>query len=218
MINKLLDWSEVWALLIPIAVLLKYPKQPSYLRPVKIYLFLALVLDIFIDIGYNFQGKYFSWTLPNNYLYNLHSIVRFICFSTFFILLKQPYFSTLKKVIPPVSLVLVVINFTFFENFFNPNTFSSRLFATESGILLFYCLQYILYKLQEETVSKRQADFWIVAGLSIYVVLNFPYFLFYTSLVTKYTSLVASFWNFHNVSFIVFCTFIARAFYSSRHD
>ena len=100
------------------------------------------------------------------------------------------------------------------ENFFRQDTFSSRLMATEAGILLFYCLQYYLFKLQEEsTTTKRSGDFWMVTGLSIYVVFNFPFFLLYTSLKVKDQ---VNWWNIHNISYIILCIFIAKAFYVSR--
>ncbi len=216
-IKAILDWSEVWALLIPLTILLIRRKQPPYFRPIIIYLLLSLLLDILIDIGYVYSGHVPHWLNPNNYLYNILSIIRFICFSSFFILLKQPFLATLKKILPLVSLVLIIINFLFSEDFFNPNTFSSRLFATEAGLLLFYCLQYYLYNMQEEkTTTHREPEFWIVTGLSIYVVFNFLYFLFYTSLIANHVNFVVFMWNFHNVSFIILCIFIAKAFYVSR--
>ena len=86
-------------------------------------------------------------------------------------------------------------------------------------MLLFYCLEYYLYKLQDDNFEiKKQPDFWIVTGLSIYVVFNFPYFLFYKYLLDiKEEKFVVQMWNFHNVTFIIFCIFIAKAFYTSRH-
>lgn len=214
-IYKILDWSEVWALLIPLAVLWKYKRQPRYFKPVIIYVWLALLIDIPIDVAYIFKQAVPSWLWPNNYLYNIHSIVRFLCFSTFFILISNPYLAKINKLIPLLSIILITTNFIFFENFFSPNTFSSRLLATEAGILLFYCLQYYLFKLQEDnTTTKKTADFWMVTGLSIYVVFNFPFFLLYTSLDIKDQ---VNWWNIHNISYIILCIFIAKAFYVTRN-
>ena len=211
-----LDWSEVWALVIPIIVLIVRKKQPSYFRPIIIYIWLALIVDIFIDIGSNYAGPVPHWLQPNTYLYNIHSVIRFICFSKFFILLKQPSLIFIKKLIPFLSLGFVIINFVFFEDFFYYNSFSSRLFAIEAGLLLFYCLQYYLYSLHTESVKTyKQRDFWLVTGLSIYVVFNFPYFLLYKSLIPNHRTFVQDMWNYHNVTFIILCIFIARAFYTS---
>ena len=45
-----LDWSEVWALMIPLSVLLFRRQQPSSLRPVIIYLWLGFLINVAIDI------------------------------------------------------------------------------------------------------------------------------------------------------------------------
>jgi hypothetical protein len=219
-LQEILDWSEVWALLIPLAVLLLKPKQPRYLTPVIIYLVLALVIDLFIDLAWKYKRFMPEWMYPNNYFYNIHSIIRFICFSLFFSLLHLSFIKKFGKLIPILSILFIIINFTFFENFFRADSFSSRLLATESGLLLFYCLQYYLYKLQDETTSlKRTADFWVVTGLSIYVVFNFFYFLLYTTLIDNgYADFVEQMWNYHNLTFIILCIFIARAFYVARNN
>jgi hypothetical protein len=120
---------------------------------------------------------------------------------------------------PLFSLLFLIINFSFFENFYEVDTISSRLFAVESGLLLFYCLQYYLFKLQaEDVVEKRGPDYWVVMGLSIYVVFNFFYFLFYKTLIEGgYGKFVAHMWNYHNLTFIILCIFIAKAFHASGH-
>ena len=217
--QQILDWSEVWALLIPLFVLLLYPKQPRYLTPIIIYLVLALIINILIDVGWKYKEHVPQWMQSNNFLYNIHSFVRFICFSLFFNLLGKPFNRKIQKIIPILSIVFIIINFSFFEYFFKKEFFSSRLLATESGLLLFYCLQYYLHKLQDESDNlKRLPDYWVVTGLSIYVVFNFFYFLLYTTLLENgYTKFVEQMWNYHNLSFIILCIFIARAFYVGRH-
>jgi hypothetical protein len=218
--QEILDWSEVWALLIPLMVLSFSEKQPHFFKPIIVYLWLALIIDAVIDVGWKFEKCAPGWMHPNNYLYNVHSIIRFICFSLFFNLLKQPYHTRIKKMIPWLSLLFLIINFLFLEKFYEPQTISSRLFAVEAGLLLFYCLQYYLFRMKEEdvSISERSADNWVVTGLSIYVVFNFFYFLFYTTLLNNgYTSFVVAMWNYHNISFVILCIFIARAFYAVGH-
>ena len=217
MLLDILNWSEFWALLIPLGVLLKYKRQPKFLKPVIIYLWIALIVNLAIDTIMEVNMYYNRPIVSNLFLYNIHSIVRFVCFSSFFALLKQPFIIPIKKYLPFVAGIFLIVNFVFFENFFNKNSFSSRLVATEAGILLFYCLQYYLFKLQEDKVAKRQADFWVVTGLSIYVVFNFPYFLLYSTLIEKHPQLCDDLWNYHNITYIIFCIFIAKAFYVARN-
>src|SRR3954447_22915340 len=148
-IKKILDWSEVWALIIPLVFLLKYKKHANYLTPVIVYLLLGLIVNCLIDIGYLYKGNIPGWLNPNNYLYNIHSIIRFTCFSHFFILLKHPYQALIKKMLPFIY-VLGVINFVFIESFVRESSFSSNLLSAEAGLLLFYCLQFYLYRLNDD--------------------------------------------------------------------
>ncbi len=218
---KILDWSEVWALLIPLVVLLRAIKQPSYLKPVIVYLCIALPLNILTDVIADFRKVYTlpAWLESNNYLYNVHSIVRLVCFAFFFNRVNPRFLGKYKIGFYVASLLVIIINFTF-ENFFRFNSFSSFLLAFESAILLFHCLQFYLSKLQEEEAGwMQQPDFWIVTGLSIYVTFNFFYFLFYTTLIdNKHIQLVMSMWYLHNVTYIILCILISKAFFAARHD
>lgn len=220
MFQDLLDWSEVWAPLVPLVILSFGRKMPTYFSPVIVYLWFALAIDTFIDLGWKFDECVPRWMYPNNYLYNIHSIGRFACFSVFFYLLGPEFRSRIDKAVVLAALAFIGVNFLFFEKFYQRDLISSRLFAVESGLLLFYCLRYYLFQSQAaEKLEKRTPDFWVVTGLSIYVVFNFFFFLFYTTLMSKqqYRSFVISMWNFHNLTYIILCIFIARAFYVAGH-
>ena len=108
-----LDWSEVWALLIPLLVLLFHPKQPNHLKPVIIYLWLALLLNSIIDLLWVFKIYLPDWLRSNNPVYNIHSVARFICFSFFFIHYPKASFVKLKKLLAAASLAFLFINFLF---------------------------------------------------------------------------------------------------------
>ena len=217
---KILDWSEVWALLIPLVVLLKRKNQRAYLVPVIAYIWIALPLNIFQDIIADFRQVYSfpSWLQTNNYVYNIQSIARLICFAFFFVRLNQSFLDKYKIPFYLICLLIIVVDFIFFEDFFRVKSFSSFLLAFESAILLFHCLQFYLFKLQEEDNNWNQKpDFWVVTGLSIYVTFNFFYFLFYTTLIENgHTQFVMSMWYLHNVTYIILCIFIAKAFYAAR--
>ncbi len=213
-LNLILDWSEVWALLIPLTVLLYFPKQPHFYRPIIAYLCIALLINLCIDVIWKFK-----YSLPlnfrnNNLLYNLHSIIRFLLFSSFFIKLNQPFLNRLKIIIPIALLILVALNFIYFESIL---FVSSRLFTFEAAALLFFCLQYFLFILQTDTTSvKGQPGFWVVMGLSIYVAASFFIFLFYQTLANNYRNLAFIVWDIHNVFYIILCIFIGKAFYESK--
>jgi hypothetical protein len=214
---KALDWSEVWALLIPLGILLFRRPHPATLKPVIIYLWLAFILNLAIDIIIAINIYHHNFDLSNNFLYNIHSVVRFACFSLYFIQLPQTSFIKFKKVLAAISLIFVLINFGFFENFFNYDSFSGNLLAAEAYILLVFCMLYYLSELKDDSKNLFTGpDFWVVTGLSVYVVINFFVFLFYLPMIDLDIDLAMNIWNVHNIAFIIFCLFITKALYGSN--
>ena len=214
---KILGWSEVWALLIPLVILLFRRQQPATLKPVIIYVWIAFILNLAIDIITAINIYHHNFDLSNNTLYNIHSVVRFVCFSLYFIQLPQTSFIKFKKVLTLVFLIFVVINFGFFENFFNFDSFSGNLLATEAYLLLIFCMLYYLSELKDDSKNLfNGSDFWVVTGLSIYVVVNFFVFLFYLPMIDVDLDLAVNIWNVHNIAFIIFCVFIAKGLYGSH--
>jgi len=210
----LMNWSEVWAPMVPLSVLLYKKSQPRFLTPVIVYLFLALVINLAGDLIDALKQYLPYWLQSNNPLYNIHSIIRFICFSYFFAVLPYTSSGRLKFVITAVSVLVILINFSFIENFGNPSHLSGNLLAAEAYLLLIYCMHYYLSKLKNEDDDvSRGADFWVVTGLAIYVVINFFVFLFYVPMLDQNIRLAINIWYLHNVAYIVLCIFITKAFY-----
>lgn len=223
-IQQILDCSEVWALFIPLIIIYQNKNRIAYLKPVRIYIWVALILNISIVLIAK-RNQWFSlpkypnpeWLGSNNFIYNFQSVVRFFLFSWFFILLNQHLFKKVKRIIPFLFLVVGLINFIFFEDFFNYGSFSGRLISIEATLLLFYCLVYYMYMLKDDESSFRNSpSFWVVTGLSIYVVVNIPIFLFYTALLKQFEGFTVGIWDVHNITFIIFCIFLAKAFYESK--
>lgn len=217
-LDNVSNWSEFWALLIPLYFIIRAKSIPSYLKPVKIYVILALPLNLFAVLiqiykaDWGFHDGDFLWS--NNFLYNAHSILRLILFSWFFLLLRQRFLHRVKAILPFIFIALALINFIFFEQFAT-TILSSRLLATEAAILLFYCLAYFIYLLIEErgTPLKKQPGFWVVTGLSIYVSANFFIFLSYNYLYERgFMVFATDIWDVHNVSYVILCICIAKAF------
>lgn len=215
-LQRLYDWSEVWALLIPLSVLFFYPRQPSYLKPVVFYIWIALALNLVADIIGDFKAHLPGWMQSNNPLYNLHSIVRFVCFSAFFTALKQPFFDGMRKVLAWVSVLFVLLNFGLNENFFYTENLSGNLLSFEAYLLLVYCLLYYLSQLKSDVEAIASGpDFWVTTGLCIYVVINFFVFLFYVPMIKEDPVLADEMWSVHNLAYILVSVFIAKAFYVS---
>lgn len=215
-LQRIYDWAEVWALLIPLSVLHFHPKQPQYLKPVVIYLWIALALNLVGDIIGDFKAHLPSWMQSNNPLYNLHSIVRFACFAAFFTALKQPFFGRIRKILAIVSVLFVLLNFTVNENFLYTENLSGNLLSFEAYLLLVYCLLYYLSQLKSDVESITSgADFWVATGLCVYVVINFFVFLFYVPMIKEDWVLADKMWSVHNLAYILFCAFLAKSFYVS---
>lgn len=214
LINNLLIWSEVWALLIPLCFIFPVRKQIFFLKPVCYYIIIALLLNLVANIISNQRaiGIQLPWH-SNTMIYNLHSFIRFVCFAGFFILLKQKYYVHIKKMIPYLYAIILLLNFTIFSKSFTSLHINGNLMSAESYLLLVYCLLYYLSKLKGEgIVFKSDPDFWIVTGLAIYVVINFFVFLFYAPMINENRKLADNIWAVHNVAYILFCLFIAKAF------
>lgn len=212
--DEIFNWAEVWALFIPLTMWFTKRKQPVHFYPVIIYLFIALLFNFFADLTW--RAPYLGIKLPfdnNNPIYNFHSIIRVLLFSWFFIKLEQPFIPFIKKIIPFIFLIFVFVNFLFSEYFF-ARVLSSRLLTLESGLLLFYCLQYYLYLVKvEQTEFMKLPSFWLVTGLCIFVMADLPIYFFYKSLINHDINFAIDIWAVPKISYVIFCIFTAKAFY-----
>lgn len=217
MITGILNWSEVWALLIPLYYIVNQKGEQLHIKPVKYYIITALILNICIDVIAN--QKDLSLNLRwhnNNVLYNLHSIFRFTFFLWFFIRLKPIYLLKFKIIIAIIFYTFLLLYYTLHESIFK---FSSLTIGLELYTLLVYCLIYYLQLLQEEYVNeyKKLAEFWIVTGLSIFIVISVIIILFYNNLSETEPLFAIKIWSLHNVAYILLSIFLAKGFYHARY-
>lgn len=218
LIYNLLDLAEVWALLMPLMFIFPLRKLSGWQKPVAVYIIIAFIFNGITTLISS--SNYFHSILPvknNVVIYNIHSIVRFVCFSYFFILLKQKRYTILKKLLPILYVIIFIINFLFFDNFFYSESISGNLLTIESYLLLVYCMLFFLAGLKEdEAIINKGPELWIIVGLSIYVVINFFLFLFYAPMLKENVKLADNMWTVHNVAYIILCICIAMAFYRSN--
>lgn len=201
-------------MLIPLVIyFIKRPKE-HYIKPVFLYLIVALILNIICDV---IRDTYYSapkFIVAINYnlpFYNIHSILRLFLFVSFFHEIKIPLKKNLRKIIPFIILIAILLNFTFFDSF---TSFSSKLFTIESILLIIYCISYFFILLRKDDVnSKFDSSLIIATGLAVYEAVCFPIFLFYDTLVKKFEDYAIDVWDVHNIMYIILCLFIARAFY-----
>lgn len=227
-LTELMDWSEVWATLIPLIVYLLIKPIGKWVRPVLIYLLVALLLSLVIDItwksaelGIEIRAKkIFSWlykdeTFYNLIFYNVNSFLRLILLTWFFYIINDRY----KKAYVTITILFILagaINFVLFENIIF--TFSSRLFTIEAAIILFYCLLYFYTVIMNDEIKSLFSlpPFWIVMGLTLYASVNFLIFLFFKYLIDAQKDYAINIWNVHNGIYIVLMIFIAVAFKKAK--
>ena len=233
-IQQILDWSEVWSPLIPLAFYIFLKPRSRWIKPILLFLIITLIFSIAIDIiwyrrrlGINpwFEKNLWWWwdtdatgekSFKNNIFYNLNSFARLFLFSIFFQCF-YPVFKKLNRFVPWIVLILMTINFVWFESI---KDFSSRQHSVEAAILLFYCLLYFYKTTLDDNIDSPYAlpQSWLVSGLTLYTAINFFIFLFYKYLMSlpEFKIYAVEIWNVHNISFILLNIFIAIAFYKSK--
>ncbi len=218
-LTYIIDWSEVWVMLVPIAVYLKKRGQPGFMAPVITYIFLGLFFNLICDGMWLILEWLPERFRTNTIFYNLHSVSRFILFVTFFLKLKQPLYRTIQRFLIAAFIIIFIIYFSFFDSFFNTQHISSDLMTGEAFFLLFFSMLYYLSLMKEENPSfTYRKDFWVVTGLSIYMAVNFFLFLFYNPLLANNAKEAENIWNVHNGAYIIFILLISKALYVSDPD
>jgi len=216
----LLDWSEVWALFIPLTVLIWKRKIQVESLPLMLYVCIALLLNIMQDYIWKKQLLFFYSSQPgdNIIFYHIHSIIRLLLFSWFFIQVKQPFLHRVKKTVPIVFIAIVIVNYGLIDSIFTK--FNSRMLGLEALGILFYCMVYFLNLLTDEEVIsyKKNATFWMVTGICMYVVINFPIFIFYERFSANAQKFAIGIWDIHNLTYIMLCVFMAKYFYTTSYE
>ena len=227
-LEEILDWSEVWATLIPLIVYMWIKPKAIWTRPLLIYLLIALLISLVVDITWkstdlglkDWVEKTFWWLYRGKILYtlifyNINSFLRLLLLTWFFYKINTLYKKT-YLIITGLFLTGVIINFGFFESIVL--SFSSRLFTIEAAIILFYCLLYYYTVNMNDEIKSPLAlpPFWIVMGLTLYTSVNFLIFLFYNYLIKAERNYAISIWNVHNLIYIVLMIFIAIGFKKAK--
>ena len=129
--QEIIDWSEAWALLIPLTFYLIWKPKDAWVKPVVIYLVIAFVLNLVADMiwkkGLPFLELPIRDAFPflyvpqytqisNNIFYNVHSIIRMLLFTWFFYKLDPFFFKKLNLAVIPLFVGFTIINFYFFAN------------------------------------------------------------------------------------------------------
>lgn len=225
--KEIIDWSEAWALLIPLAFYIIWRPKDAWVKPVIIYIIVALLLNVAADIIWKKHSlsidkpveKIFSFLyipeykqISNNLFYNVHSILRLLLFTWFFYRLDPVFFKKLNLFVVPAFILFSIIIFTFFANIIVlPN---SALFAVEAALLLLYCILYFIRLNKDDRLTNpfSESSFKAVSGLTLYNAINFPIFIFYDYLIISNDDYSEDIWTVHNITYVVLNILIAFSF------
>ncbi|MBI5857040.1 MAG: hypothetical protein HZB42_05250 [Sphingobacteriales bacterium] len=216
-IANVLMWSEVWALLIPLTIFVRYKINHRSMRPVIIYVITGLILNLVAILISIYRLSLPDFLQNNNILYNLHSVLRVILLGWYINSLQLIRLSWLSKFILPVYLLFVVVNFIFWEN---PLFLSTRLLSAESIVLLILCLFFLISSMRDDSDTNwlKHPSFLICIGLCFYEAVNFFIFLFFYPLLENNLQFGMLTMKIFSVSYIIFCILLALSLYRSRKD
>lgn len=216
-LEAFLDWSEVWALLIPLAILIFFRPKGMQVRWLTAYVIAGLVLNTLAIFMLEFYYLVPDWAkvrgmANNNIFYNLHSFTRALLLSQFILSIRVIRFQHFLRALLVFYILLVIVNFTFVES---PFFLSTHLFTAESVLLLIMCLSYFFSAIQDESNTNwlRHPAFLVCAGTSLYEVITFFIFLFFYPLSLKDADFFTVTMRVYIAAFILFCLFLSWALY-----
>lgn len=217
--NIILDWSEVWALLIPLLIIVRYRPKGKSAGPLTGYVIAGFLLNLLAICMVEFHQYVPGWMyiddfINNNIVYNTHSLVR-VLFLSAYILAVRPYrFPVLLKTLLAAYLVFILINFSFFSS---PFYLDTKLFAAESIVLLLMCFTYFFHSLHDESKTNwlKHPAFIVCTGVCLYEVITFFIFLFFYPLSITNTSFFVVTMRIYTLAFILLCILLAVALYKT---
>lgn len=206
-------WAEVWALFIPLAIVIFYKIRTAEFRTIILYVWIAVPISLIANTQaaithYGDKTMLPDFLQTNHIFYNIHSIIRVLLFGWLItnISLMKEYI--LPRIITPVYIILLIVNFSFRGSIWS---FDPFLFVLEGLLLLTLCLSFFFLSIKDdsETIWMDEPVFIICAGISLYEAINFFIFLFFDALVIKNPSFGRVTMEIFSVSYIILCIILA---------
>jgi hypothetical protein len=217
------DWSEVWALLIPLIIILVYKPKGHNVKWLIFYVITAFILNFLATFILEYYYLLPSWLFNqgNNIFYNLHSFIMTIFLSWYIISIRKYKNIILLKALLGLYIVFVLLNFTLWES---PILLSTRHFTAGSIVLLVMCLFYFIHSILEESQTNwlKHPSLIICSAICLYEAITFFIFLFIYPMFNKSYNKDLSFallmMRIYQIAFVVFCILFAFALYRSKKD
>ncbi len=216
-VQFIINWSEAWALLLPLLIFLIYKPKGPYLNWLLIYVISGFILNS-LSILYIVNPYIFPFLKHsgNNIFYNVHSFIMVFCFGVYITSVRSYKYAGLLKTVLGGYLIFVILNFSFFES---PMLLSTKHFATGSIVLLFYCLMYFFRSMLEDSKINwlRHPSFLICTSLCLYEAITFFIFLFiyplFNDAYNQNLSFALLMMKIYQGVFVVFCVLLAWGLY-----
>ena len=214
MLEKIINWSEVCGLLIPLFILLVYKPSGRHAEKLKYYVLVALLLNSIAAFVVEFYFSLPAWLQNNNILYNLHSITRVFFFSWYIFSVRKNK-PLVIKIIGIIYVAFILAECIFIQSPFLLNT---HLFTGESILLLLLCLWFFFRSMQDETETNwlKHPAFLVCTGVLLYEAATFFIFLFFYPLFESNPEFGYLTMSIHNAMYVILCCMIAAALYKSR--
>jgi len=210
-LNTIWKWSEVWALLIPLIILLIFKPKGKSIRPLIIYVYVGFGLNLISTILYVYHYQMPVFLQNNNIYYNLHSIARVIFFSWFILSIRSQKSLFFYRILILAYGIFIVANFAFFENIL---FLSSHIHTIESITLIVLCSIFFLNTIWDNSDINwlSRSSFFVCAAIGLYEVIGLFIFLFFYELAGKDKEFGQITMLIRKISLIILCLLLCLSF------
>lgn len=210
------EWSEGWAMLIPLLAILIFRPKGRYVWLLITYILLAFAINFFAQLVlqcyYLFPN---SFSNNNNIYYNVHVVLRVLILGWYIISVRPYKYYKLHKALLFLFIVFTLINFIFFES---PLLLSIRLFAAGNITLIICCVSYFLRSILEDSTVNwlKHPSFIVCTAVCLYEAVTFFIFLFIYPLSYTDPEFGLVTLRIYQVILVIFGILLAIALYSYK--
>lgn len=210
----LLNWSEVWPIVIALAIFLLYKQKEN-----TSYIIWLLALSSILHFLATYISLY-TYRVPepfnnNNILYNLLAFIKPVLAGAYLLQLKQLQQYKYLKVVYWVFILFTIFNFLFLESIF---TLSSSMVLAESTVLLIFTLTFFLDAMIDDEIPLplKHPAYFICTAIGLLESINFFIYLFIFHLYNSNMEIAVLIMNISSYAFITYGLIIAMGFFVNR--
>lgn len=214
-LDLILRWSEFWALLIPLTIVIIYRVKKKETLPLIIYVFIALVLNFFVVLISTVPGLP-HYLKRNSFCYNITAIIKVLLFG--WALIQLPLLK--DKLLPKILVALYLLWYSFHFGFqVSLLSFSSLAVSLAQLTIIAICSYFLLVMAKDESeiIWTEQPSFLICVSIAFNEAINLFNFLYFDIIANTDKLFSEILMRIFSVIFIVFCVFLAIILYRNRN-